>query len=86
MKSQPGTNSSVSDVKAGDVIDAPSLGWDSPDYPPERDVVEVHNLGRKVGDGTVDWITFRVRPHGSDRKYTDAMGPFRADDPVRVIA
>jgi hypothetical protein len=70
----------VDSIQVGDWIDR------DPYY---GEIDEIHLLGRKIGDGTVDWFTFRVRqPSGHAaglRAFTDAMGPMRADDTLTVV-
>jgi hypothetical protein len=70
----------VDAIKVGDWIDR------DPYY---GQVDEIHPHGRKIGDGTVDWFTFRVRQPGRAHvgllSFTDAMGPMRADDTLTVV-
>lgn len=75
-----GSERRVDAIKVGDWIDhEPYFG----------EIDEVRPHGRKIGDGTVDWFTFRVREPGDTGggmlPYTTAMGPHRADAMLLVI-
>lgn len=54
------------------------------------EIAGIANLGRGVGDGTVDWIVFRVRQPSNHaaglRSFSDSMGPMKADDTLTVIS
>lgn len=53
------------------------------------EIVHVHAHGRQIGDGTVEWFTWRVQPHdrkwphNSSQRPRDTCGPLRADCLVR---
>lgn len=53
------------------------LAHDDPHGDGYGEIVAIHNHGREIGDGTVDWLTLRVKP--THRSYSDAQGPYRAD-------